>query len=73
MKLVVTHVSRGSDKFVVQFGAAVEGVRTAGAAPAPPVPMGYNGGGNGLTLLLDEEDARQYFPGDEYTLTLKKA
>lgn len=73
MKLRVTNVSvLGTGRYAVNFVEAMEELNRGGG-PVPPAPAGYGGTTNSLTLNLSEDEARKYFPGDEYTITLKKA
>lgn len=68
MKLRVTNVSLvNGGRYTVNLSEAREGGENV-----PASPMGMNGM-TSLSLNLPEDEARAYFPGDEYTITLKKA
>lgn len=61
--LVVQNVSLvGNGRYNVAFSGDPAGATVPGAYPLATT----------LTLNLSEEEARSYFPGDVYALTLKK-
>lgn len=64
-KLVVTNVSVVADgRYTVNF---------AGQSEVTDVTYSGFGSATNLSLSLSEDEARQYFPGDVYELTLKKS